>query len=461
MKTIKQIILASLGLFFLALQSCTHEDYVPVPGPGGKDGSDGIAGTTSCELCHSTEHKKPIMDAWSLSSHKGSSFHGGNTAPTFFSDGSVDSESGIFCSQCHTQEGFIDNVKYGKLNPNGYIFAQNAISCEGCHGTTHRSFNFLADGNDFGLRTIDAVVCKLDPKTKLSASSTGGASTSNVCVECHQSGADKNGFAKRPVLEAGETELKVDGTKGTTPVITGGATPTYRYWSKRALAIAFSSYPKGTTNYKTYTNVYNFGSSRTPLHGLPAADIWMGVTGIDIPVATTRLPESKTSSHYTKASCVQCHMDTPKDGDLTKGSHTMVSSFNTCVTCHTDVETLYADFKTKYNTEFQKLVEAFSGTGPAEFFTVSANPSATTGFKTISIKTGADLFGTGNTPPTFTSSIDGTPYSVSKEVPLKYVQAFWNYKLLVRDNNNGKSRGVHNPNYTIALIKNSTEALKN
>ena len=35
MKTVKQTFAIILGLLFLSLQGCSHEDYIPVPGPAG------------------------------------------------------------------------------------------------------------------------------------------------------------------------------------------------------------------------------------------------------------------------------------------------------------------------------------------------------------------------------------------------------------------------------------------
>jgi len=58
-----------------------------------------------------------------------------------------------------------------------------SISCEGCHGVTHRSFNFTKDGNDYGLRNIAAVPQKINPAFMLNASPTNGVSSANTCME--------------------------------------------------------------------------------------------------------------------------------------------------------------------------------------------------------------------------------------------------------------------------------------
>jgi hypothetical protein len=68
MKTLRKGIFLFSAVVFM-LQSCTHEDYVPVPGPAGTNGTDGIAGTASCESCHSVAHKEPIIAAYGESVH--------------------------------------------------------------------------------------------------------------------------------------------------------------------------------------------------------------------------------------------------------------------------------------------------------------------------------------------------------------------------------------------------------
>ena len=51
---------------------------------------------------------------------------------------------------------------------------------------THRSFNFTKDGNDYGLRNIGPVIQKSNPAFTLNASPTGGVSSANTCIGCHQ-----------------------------------------------------------------------------------------------------------------------------------------------------------------------------------------------------------------------------------------------------------------------------------
>lgn len=436
MKTVKQSMLLILGLLFFSLQGCSHDDYIPVPGPPGENGTNGTNGTTSCETCHSVAHREPIIAAFSLSGHNvGIPINGVITKHVFgtnttFDDGSLNSDR-AFCSQCHSQEGYIDAAKYGKPNPTGYNNV-TSISCEGCHGTTHRSLNFATDGNDFGLRQINATIQKINPTVTLNASPTGGKSSSNTCVTCHQIRPDSNGYFKRPVIESGEKDFDGD------VVITNTASgPMYRFWSERALAKAMPGYPAGKTNYKAYANT-GIGA-----HESPNADIWMGITGIDIEGSITHLPAAKTAAHYKSNSCVSCHQDTPKAGSTTTGSHTLVISFQSCATCHTSVanaETLLTALHTEYSKSLEDLRKALSA--KTAYFKTSSSGSISINFPAV---------------PSVTGSTDPTVWDIERtDFPLKYAQAYWNYKML----NGDFSKGVHNPLYVRALFKNSIEALQ-
>lgn len=445
MKTVKQIMLGVLGLLFFFLQGCSHDDYIPVPGPAGTDGTNGVAGTASCESCHSVAHKQPIIDAYNLSFHNlGGHVYGGVTPKgvdqrnSTFADGSLNSNR-AFCSECHSQEGYIDVKKYGKPNPRGYDIVKS-ISCEGCHGVTHRSLNFAVDGNDFGLRNIAAVPQKINPAFTLNASPTGGVSAANTCIGCHQTRPDSNGYYKRPVIEMGEKDASGN------LVITNSANgPLYRFWSQRKLADAVGIYPAGKTFYKIYSN------TGTGVHASEQGDLWMGVTGIDIEGSTTRLPAAKTAKHFTGSSCVQCHMDKPKTGTVDNGSHTMKISYQTCATCHTsaaNAETLLTTFHTKFDAEVAKLVAAFAA--KPTYFKVSGSSVSIIAYD--SANTNAPF---PTSPKSGTEDL-GTWYQSRTDFPLKYVQAYWNFKLITGD----EGRGVHNPLYTMALIQNSIEALK-
>jgi nitrate/TMAO reductase-like tetraheme cytochrome c subunit len=460
MKTVKQTFAIILGLLFLSLQGCSHDDYIPVPGPAGADGTNGTNGTTSCETCHSVEHKTPIIAAYSLSKHfLGTTVARGTGVSTIFADGSLNAGSSQFCSQCHTAEGYIDKAKFGSTNPAGYALTSK-ISCESCHGTTHRSFNFATDGNDFGLRRVFAVPYMNGVAgATMDASLTGKVSTSNTCIACHQvRPADGiSSFWKRPDITLAEKDFTGN------PVILNTASGlTYKYWTARDFNKAVNGYPASAllstdpvTGVKTYGNYRTYSNTSPSSHDGPQADIWMGKSGIDIDGTTTHLPDSKTgTSHYSKGvSCVSCHMDKPK-ADGTEGSHSLELSYVSCNACHTagDAAAKVTALNTVADAELQKLVAAF-GKYPTYFkVTVGAT------FATSSV---ALVLTTDDAAKPWPTAVANGPltttWNTGKTMPLKYAQAFWNLKLLT--GRGGSHNAVHNPSYFKALIQNSIEAL--
>ena len=464
MKTVKQTMLLILGLVFLSLQGCSHDDYIPVPGAPGADGTNGVAGTASCESCHSVAHKEPIIAAYKLSTHYlGTTVARGTGVSTTFSDGSLNNGSPQFCSQCHTSEGYIDNAKAGKPNPAGYSLTTK-ISCEACHGNTHSSFNFTTDGNDFGLRRIFAVPYLGGAGgSTLSASLDGKMSTSNTCITCHQVRPSDgiSTFWKIPNIDLGEKDINGN------PVITNTTNGLmYKYWSVRKENIAWNGYPaspvisaSGVTpkiyaNYRTY---YNGDTNRTPgAHDGPQADIWMGKSGQAVAGSPATLPDSKTAvSHYSKGvTCVSCHMDKPK-ADGTEGSHSLEISYVSCTKCHTagDAEAKEDALNTYCDAEMMKLVTALSKYPNYYKVTIGATIASSSVVLNLSTDDAGNPWPTAVTNGPLTAT-----WSVSKTIPLKYAQAFWNFKLLQA--RAGSHNAVHNPSYFKALIQNSIEALQ-
>lgn len=449
MKTVKQTMLVVLGLLFLSLQGCSHDDYIPVPGPAGADGTNGVSGTASCESCHSVAHKTPINAAYSLSTHfTGTTVARGTGASTTFSDGSLNTGSTQFCSQCHTSEGYIDVAKAGKPNPAGYSLTTK-VSCEACHGTTHRSLNFATDGNDFGLRRIFASpYLSGAPGATMDASLTGKMNTSNSCIPCHQVRPSDgiSSFWKRPDITLAEKDFTGNPVINNTP-----SGLTYKYWTARDLNKAVNGYPKSTVNYRTYNN------TSPSAHDGPQGDIWVGKSGIDIDGTTTHLPDSKVAvSHYSKgASCVSCHMDKPK-ADGTMGSHELEVSFVSCKNCHTagDAEAKTTALNAYCDAEMVKLANAFAKY--PTYFKVTP-PTGTAIFPSVAL-----VLTTDDAASPWPTAVANGPltntWNTGKTFPLKYAQAYWNWRLLLA--RTGSHNAVHNPAYFKALIQNSIEALK-
>ena len=462
MKTVKQTMLVVLGLLFFALQGCSHDDYIPVPGEPGADGTDGVTGTASCESCHSVEHKTPITNAYNVSGHNlGTTLARGIGLTTTFTDGSINNGP-QFCAQCHISEGYVDKAKYGRVNFAGYANGSK-VSCQTCHGTNHRSFNFAVDGNDYGLRILTAPSYLSGLLgTTLDASINGKANSSNSCLPCHQVRPSDglSTFFKIPDINLGEKDF--DGK----PVINNTANgQTYKYWSARQLNKAWNGYPASTINYRTY---YNADMVRSPgAHDGPQGDIWIGKSGLAIAGSTTTLPDTKNvPSHYSKeVTCVSCHMDKPK-ADGSHGSHSMEVSYVSCTKCHTNAEALTTTLNTFTDAEMIKLANAFSKY--PDYFKVTQPAS---GSKNVIPNVVLNL-ATDDTGAAWPASVANGPltttWNVGKTVPLKYAQAFWNYKFLAGRQGSGTGtdatppshNAVHNPSYFKALIQNSIEALK-
>ena len=299
------VILASSLLFV----QCTSD---PIEGPAGINGIDGIDGlngidgvdaaTASCVACHSNTFRDPIYAAYETSVHsKG------------LTEGAVNyagpRES---CAQCHSNEGFVDFITNGFVNPGGYYglsepelvlitndngtpdddtddfqepkldefgvpeFSNNpvpfvtAVTCTTCHDT-HKSFDFENDGNDLALRALEPVTLITDGTV------IDYGDGSNTCINCHQS-------------------------RRTGPEDDGAG-------------------------------MFTVSNTRFNPHNAPQANLLEGIQGMLIP-GSEAYPGSGTAAHRTGSTCVSCHMGETTDG--TDGLHTWVPTENACITCHTN-----------------------------------------------------------------------------------------------------------------------------
>ncbi|MBT8281098.1 MAG: hypothetical protein KJO16_05930 [Muriicola sp.] len=161
--------------------------------------------------------------------------------------------------------------------------------------------------------------------------------------------------------------------------------------------------PSGTADYEITSK--RFG----PHHG-PQATMLEGVMGANI-AGTEAYPGVGSAAHRTGSSCVSCHMG--ESTDTSQGLHSWVPTDAACVTCHPNgAPDEIAGFSEDMAT-LQALLEA-------------------------------------------NSMFDADGYYVPGTYSAKLAQAAWNYRTLLEDN----SKGIHNPGYTRALLKNSIEALQ-
>lgn len=170
--------------------------------------------------------------------------------------------------------------------------------------------------------------------------------------------------------------------------------------------------PRRTFPVDDGTGIYNVPSHYGPHYGAQSTML-EGIEGAEI-AGSVAYPTAVSSTHRNGASCVSCHMgETTDDSD---GQHTMVPTLNTCATCHGDAETL----KTNLQMEVTELMTTLEG---------------------LLIDNGI---------------LDTEGELVTGDHPVALANAYWNWEYVYQDH----SKGVHNPAYTRALLKNSIELLQ-
>ena len=264
--SLRTLLLLSLSSFLLV--NCTND---PVPGPPGEDGRDGIDGvdgvdgedgTASCISCHSNTARAPIENSFLLSAH--------NTEFVSFAAGRGGDDPTNRCSQCHSEEGFIDYLELGEANEAGYANPSNFF-CTTCHDS-HSTFDFENDGADYALRNIDPVTLVIDGSTVIDFEDT-----SNSCITCHQ---------------------------------------------------PRSSYVIPAEN---GTGKYVVTSTRFGPHHSPQSTVLEGIMGANI-AGSVGYPGVASAAHRTGSSCVSCHMG--ESNDESEGLHSWVPTANACAECH-------------------------------------------------------------------------------------------------------------------------------
>ena len=177
---------------------------------------------------------------------------------------------------------------------------------------------------------------------------------------------------------------------------------------------AFCHQPRRTPPTDDGSGIFNITSSHYGPHYGAQTTMLEGIQGANIP-GSVEYPAPGTATHRTSASCVSCHMGEPNADD---GAHTFNPSINSCTSCHTSLTEL--DYH-GVQTEVDELM--------AEL-------------KTLLTANGV---------------FDAEGNLITGEHPVGLANAFWNWKFIYQDH----SHGVHNPKYTLALLKNSIEYLEN
>ncbi len=152
----------------------------------------------------------------------------------------------------------------------------------------------------------------------------------------------------------------------------------------------------------------HYGAQTTMLEGIEGAEI----------AGSVPYPTASSSTHRTGASCVSCHMGEANSDD---GQHTFSPTLTSCTTCHSSATDFdYNGVQTEVETLMAELELLLVDNGILE----------------VSPYGGVDL--------------------VTGVHPVGIANAYWNWEYVYQDH----SHGIHNPAYTVALLRNSIESLQ-
>ena len=164
-----------------------------------------------------------------------------------------------------------------------------------------------------------------------------------------------------------------------------------------------------------------------------------GILGAEIAGAEA-YPARASATHRTESSCVNCHMGESNDPEI--GGHSWNPVEETCIQCHGAVPGEANGFSADMATLLAILTTV---EGQAVQLDEEGDPV---------LDENGDLIPIEGTVTGLLLENGRSNYGVFSDVA---AIAAWNYKSALED----QSRGIHNPGYTKALLKNSIEALQN
>lgn len=376
----------------------------------------------------------------------------------------IEEGSNSSCAPCHSHEGFSDVVSKGTIpaytlntGTGKYTFSYNAsasassslstmpnaIGCFTCHKG--------AASDNMALATTDSVpmVMHSMPTGKLSINLTQKGGISNLCVKCHQ-----------------------PRTMNTSSTLSTGAAVDYAGLAAAPTAVFYDSAVGNKAPNKLVP------SYRTHNHYGTVGAIFAGKGGVEIPGSLAY----KSSKHTTVATCQDCHMATPT---ATAGAHSFkvgyvtssgsrATNFKGCniTGCHSSaITSTTSAFWTSPRTEIQGLLVTLAGklkSGTVEIMhknTASDNIFAhvtTQGYDGY-----LDIYDPSTNPDgaiqnpapsgSWTATQKSTNLALPKLTSLTNAQmgAIINFQFCLRE----YSLGIHNFEYSKALLQNSIEAL--
>jgi hypothetical protein len=461
-------------------------------------------GVGSCKLCHDGGVAPPKYQEWSQTPHA--------TFFTRAIDGLESDHYGKNCISCHTvgydtnaaaaNDGFDDiATKVGWTFPatltNGNWVAMPAqlqnranIQCENCHGAGSEHANGELDGLQRPEAKAAIAVSFIagncaqchDSKPNHSRSAEwnnslharttrtpSGSASRAACARCHTASGfaaytetlgatnawtgtntsltayeaitcatchDPHNDENPHQLRAAEVVMLGDGESVATITNAGAGSLCMNCHQSRS-----GSYTNSLVGYPLGRPTYAGGSSSFGPHDNPAADMIEGVNGYTY----GKVIPSSAHAGSVSNTCAGCHMQTVASTDpaFTKaGGHTfsmtysnsfgaVVEKVDVCVKCHGAIES-FDMVKVDYNgdgviegvqTEVTRLYSKLSTLFPNATYQSNPDNYVADGLvKSPSVKT---------------------------NWPAKFLQAAWNYQLVVND----LSKGVHNAAYAVGLLK--------
>jgi hypothetical protein len=317
------------------------------------------------------------------------------------------------CNQCHNAVG--DGTTVGKHNLGAYWLASKhatmpnslpptghatSASCAKCHS-----------GQGFVKTKVSATEA-----AKYSADDFSNGVNAVSCPVCHDAHSDANANQLRVV--------KVDSLVNGYKPATGG---------KGQLCMNCHQERTNVKSKITTVAPYYGWSDRFGAHHSPQADVLFGQDGYEFGKTLS------TQSHgaVVTDACVTCHMPTITWGSSVHSSHAMTmdsASVRGCTTCHAGA-TSFDGIKTR-NVDYD-------GNGKVE------------GVQTEVMGLMKRLKALLPIDPATGEPINSMKDSLLVKNKPNVIQAIWNYYLLANDG----SEGIHNPQYAIALLKASINAV--
>jgi hypothetical protein len=422
--------------------------FASCEGPRGLSGANGVDANESCKECHNQTVVEPKITEYQFSKHE-------------YGEVSFDEAGVTACTPCHTSDAFRYVCKNNvpatfTLGANGKYSNDYAASsdqtlgkftCFTCHSSLHTTYT----GADFKPFTNIAAVSMTMWKGTKSIDLSQDGSSSNLCVKCHQ---------PRPLT--------------TSTTTSNGDVVDYAALAATPSAVYYDNTVGNAAPNKVIP------SYRTHIHYGAQGAIFAGKGGVEF---TGSLPYTN-SAHTTAASCADCHCATVS---MRAGGHTfrvrsdagaLTSSsawnFNGCNTtgCHTDMSataTLFVGARTEIQGLLNTLATKLNNVGGLTNI-LHSEPDGTVNLWAGLTTGNYDGYLNIYDPATNPAGVWKNPAAGSFTAAQKIVNnalptfpslqagvlgAMINFQLCLRE----YSLGVHNTNYSRALLQNSIETM--